>query len=267
MMDLDWLLPKEVQDRRRKQREERRVADAARRIPLCVPWTDDIKWAPELNIQARTWKNFSLFDVAPTRGLHPDNVEKDAQACSPDGKWHYNEVLLAKGQAIETIHLSRQKKGTILFDGDIRIPRLFDRGFGGHFDHNPFMSLTPMEYMTLRPGTARAKGRTLVVGLGLGYQLIEVSKRKQVKELVLIEKDQGLVDWLLPRILPKLHRKLDDVIVGDAYQLLPSMKADIALVDIYRGIYGRFERRLMREAVRMSYGEVKALWNWGSEAI
>ena len=48
-----------------------------------------------------------------------------------------------------------------------------------------------------------------VAGLGLGYQLIEISKRPQVTRLTLVEKSRSIVDWLLPVITPHLGRPLD----------------------------------------------------------
>ena len=50
--------------------------------------------------------------------------------------------------------------------------------------------------------------------LGLGHQLIEVSKRLQVKRIVLVELDQELVDWILPVIRPHVKKPLE-VVVGD----------------------------------------------------
>ncbi len=88
-----------------------------------------------------------------------------------------------------------------MWDGPVSIPALHERLSYNkdHWDQVPWMSLTPMEMMTMRHGTKRARGRVIVAGLGLGHQLIEVSKRKQVKEIVLVEKSQELVDWILPR--------------------------------------------------------------------
>ncbi len=212
--------------------EELRLRDVARRLPLAVPWTDDIKWAPELTIQTKTFPKFRLFDVKPLRFQDINSATMSQVVQSPGRHFVYAEKVLPKGHTLPTV--CGRRRGTVMFDRDILIPCLHEVAtFGSGWCRNPWMSITPMEMMTLRPGTKRAKGRVIVAGLGLGHQLIQVSKRTQVQEIVLVEKSRELVDWLLPRIKTHLARPIDDVVIGDAYKVLRKMVADVALIDIF----------------------------------
>ena len=61
-----------------------------------------------------------------------------------------------------------------------------------------------MEFFTLRGGTRFSRGHTVVAGLGLGHQLREVTHRKQVKRVTLIERSQSLLDFIMPALKPLL---------------------------------------------------------------
>jgi hypothetical protein len=237
-----------------------REARKAKRMAEAVPWSDDIKWMPELNIKADTYKPRSLFEVEPCNPA--PKADEPRLVVSPEGRFAYAELAFPAGGVTKTFQGSRQ--GTALFDGPTLIPALYERAYGGGWGEYPWMSITPMELMTLRGGTRMAKGHVVVAGLGLGHQLIEVSKRKQVTKVTLVEKSQELVDWLLPRIEPFLGRPLDQVIVDDAYEEVPKLTADVALIDIFKGYGNNAERakRLIRNATN-----IPACWVWGSATI
>jgi hypothetical protein len=239
------------------------MTDSERRVPLAVPWDDNIKWTKELNVQAETYQVRSLFDV-PASGVNDVNLLAPAERIvSPGGGFCYAETRLRRGDMLATAH--GRERGTVLFDGPVIIPKLHerDRG-GGGWQRNPWMSLTPMEILTLRPGTRRARGSVVIAGLGLGHQLIEVSKRPQVKKLVLVERSRELIDWVLPRIRPHLGRALDDAVVEDVYVALPKMDADVALVDVFPG-YGSNAWQV--EKLRRTSPRVKFIWGWGTQDL
>ena len=100
-------------------------------------------------------------------------------------------------------------------------------------------------------------------GLGLGHQLIEVSKRLTVKEIVLVERSQELVDFYLPRIRPLIKKRLT-VLVGDALEIVPTLRADVALIDIFPA-YGGNEPAT-RELARRS-PNIKKMWGWGTAEL
>lgn len=171
----------------------------------------------------------------------------------------YRERILPAGASLDTA--SGNKRGVVIFDGDVTIPMIFDE----QRVSAPWMSFTPFEFFTLRPGTRLARGHTIVAGLGMGHQLVEVCRKRNVKRVTLIERDRGIVDWILP--LLDLSGTPVDVVVGNACKLLPDMKADVALVDIFPNYGGN---RINRPDWRGWYNPsvdfpgIKRTWIWGS---
>lgn len=246
--------------------QKRRNEEAKkRRLKAAVPWTPDIKWQPELNIQATTYEVRNLFPECPVRGAPPDpNAHAEPGVISPCGEWLYGLQQLPAGTPLNTWRGSRI--GTVMFDGPVLIPTIHQahRTGGGWRNYNgPWMSQTPAEMISMRGGTKLAKGHTVIAGLGLGYQLIEVSKRKKVTKLTLVETSAGLVSWILPRVRPHLGCEID-VIVGDAYQVLPKLTADVALVDIF-DTYGHNDEDQRR--LRESCFSIGHIWCWGTARI
>jgi len=246
----------------RKRREKHEKEERKRRLKECVPWDPKMAWLPELNIQAKTYKMPSLFKVEPVK--HRDaNLDKPSQqARSATGKYVYRERVLKRGDKMDTYCGS--KSGDVLFDGQVKIPMIFDRHAKlGDYHEDPWMSFTPMEVFTLRPGTRKAKGHVIVAGLGMGYQLQEVCKKRSVDRVTLVEIDQELVDWIFP--LCDTHGKDVDVVIGDAKKLVPKMEADVALIDIYRG-YGN-NGHMMRYYIQKHRAKINTVWIWGAAKI
>jgi hypothetical protein len=201
--------------------------------------------------------------VEPASAIHPSRCAEDELELSPSGQFCYLEKVLPAGEKLNTFCGS--KRGTVLFDGPVKIPAIHERGWSEHFSawhDDPWMSLTPMEAMTLRVGTKLAKGRVVVAGLGLGHQLIEVSHRRQVTSLVLVEHSAELVEWVIPRLTPHLGMPVE-VIVGDATEVLPKLTADVALVDIFKGYGGNNERRFLRR----KHCKIPTIWCWGAASL
>ena len=140
-----------LSDAQIKAQEERRLREVARRLPLAVSWTDDLRWAPELTIRAKTFPMLSLFDVKPLRNNDINSATMSHVVQSPYKHFVYAEKLLPKGRLLETI--SGRRRGTVMFDRDIFIPCLHEVAtLRSGWNHNPWMSITPMEMLTLRPG-------------------------------------------------------------------------------------------------------------------
>jgi len=247
-----------------KAREEQRL----QRIAKAVPWRPDIPWSRELNIKADTYLVRHFFDGQET--------------LSKSGLWRYSEQVLPKGRLLATLHGSRH--GTVLFDGSVLIPRLHRRDDEA-WSTEPFMSLTPMEMLTLRAGVRLATGHVVIAGLGLGHQAIEVSRKKTVKKITIVEKCSDLVDFVWPEVQKHVGDKPIEMIVGDAYEVLPKLTANIALVDIFP-TYGsnrfevrdlepdRYSRKSNRSSERYSFGwkpvpcpTIKKVWVWGAADV
>lgn len=236
------------------------------RLQHCVPWSAATRWQPELNFQASTYRIYELFEGIVPSDAPVDTLDASQHVDSPQGSFRYCVRLHRRGRPLLTWWGSQV--GTVIFDGDVAIPALFearpeDERAQGRWQESPWMSLTPAEYLTLRPGTRMARGHTVIAGLGLGHQLIEVSKRLQVKRVTLVELSQELCDFVLPQVRPRV-RKPFDVVVGDAYEVLPTLRADVALVDIFPG-YGNAQAAIDELAAR-SPG-IKKWWGWGTSEM
>jgi hypothetical protein len=257
LLDFQMMAELRLTPEQRRARDEARALRVEERLATAVPWTARTGWRRELTITADSYRPRRLFDVQPLRG-RPSDATPECVASDPSGRWSYVERVLPRGAALPI--MSGRKRGDVMFDGDVSLPALFETGRRGWND-GPWMSLTPMEIISLRPGTSKAKGRVVVAGLGLGHQLIEVSLRRQVTSLVLIERDASLVEWLMPRLAPHLGMPVE-IVVDDVWKALPTMSADVALLDTFPGYGGNaWERDRMRAKCA---GRIGHIWAWGA---
>lgn len=238
-------------------------AEYQRRMGSCVPWNPAMNWAPELNLVGESYRPFIAFPELAPSDAPVAEVTPAERADSPGKRFRYCVRLHRAGRRLLTWWGSQT--GSVIFDSDVAIPAIFQcrEGEPGVWNESPWMSLTPAELLTLREGTRLAKGRVVIAGLGLGHQLIEVSRRLQVKEVVLVELSQELVDFYLPRIRPHVKKRLT-VIVGDAFEVLPTLSADVGLVDIFPE-YGGNEPAM--QLLRRRCPKIKKLWGWGAASV
>jgi hypothetical protein len=246
---------------RRRTRKKRESEYAEEVLKKAVPWDPQMKWLPTLGIEARsfqTWLNARMLfpDVRPSKlTTHIKNV--DDKIVSPCGQFAYVNRIFPGAESLPSYY--GNKKGNVWFTEDVVVPTLVRIWKGWADGDSVAMSLTPMEIFTLRGGTRRAKGHVVVAGLGLGYQLREVAARKSVKKITLVERSNGLLQWLLPPVLEKMEGVKDiTVIEGDAREIVPKLQADIALIDIADG-YGHNEFRRCPD--------IPYVWVWGSAKI
>lgn len=239
------------------------VEEYQRRMRSCVPWSPAMTWTPELNLIGETFKTIDVFPELAPSDAPVDELNPAERADSPNREFRYCIRLHRAGRQLMTWYGDRT--GSVIFDSDVRIPAIYQclPGQPGVWNQAPWMSLTPAEILTLREGTLLAKGRVVIGGLGLGHQLIEVSKRLQVKEIVLVELSQELVDFYLPRIRPLIKKRLT-VLVGDAFKIIPTLSADVALLDMFPA-YGGNEPAT-RELARRS-PKIKKVWGWGTATL
>lgn len=253
-----------------REQEQALIADYRRRLERCEPWSPAIPWQRELQFQAATYELFEAFPGVLRSDAPVAELRESEHRDSPSGEFRYCVRLHPRGRPLLTWW--GRETGTVIFDADIGIPALFQARAPGdptsgpapapaadRWQASPWMSLTPAEFLTLRPGTRLARGRTVVAGLGLGHQLVEVTRRLQVKHVTLVERSRELVDWLLPALRPRL-RKPVEVIIGDAFEVLPRLRADVGLVDIFPS-FG--EAGPAMAALRRRCPGIKTLWGWG----
>jgi hypothetical protein len=176
---------------------------------------------------------------------------------SPSGAYLYTNRILPAGQTLK-LALNPSKEGTVEFDGDVVVPSLFDLN---PIKPEPWMSLTPQEMITQRPGIRRAFGTVMVGGLGLGWFLRKVHDRDEVQRVILVEKCHELLQWYgsaLCRQLPKVT----DVICGDVYDQIGRFGARTKhLLDIWK-VYGDC---LLDDRFQWHKRRYKHVWGWGDE--
>lgn len=241
--------------------EARRAQELAERLTRAVPWTPTLRWTPRLTLQGATWPTWPLFDVTPT---HEADIAHEpspgtAFAYSPSGKFLFCQKVLPAGCLLTTI--SGNKQGAVLFDTPVLVPSL--HGLDREVYRGLWMSLTPMEVFSLRAGTHLAHGHTIVAGLGLGWALVEALEKPSVTRVTLVEINAELVAWLLPRVRARLSpaaaAKPCDVVVGDARAVLPTLAADVALVDIFP--------RYGSNRLRVATPQIGKVWCWGAAHV
>ena len=284
--DFELLSPFSLSPKMREEQEAKQKARLAARYAAMVPWTLNLSWAKQLNIQAATWPTWKLFDVEPTTcrdiNLETDTAKKFAM--SPGGMYMFCMRTLKQGALLETLQGSR--RGDVLFDTPIDIPTLYERVVSGDngdvastwsrpWREDPWMSLTPMEVLSQRPGTRQAKGHVVVAGLGLGWGLYDVLRKRTVRKVTLVERSAELVDWVLPRVMDNVHRRIGknvphvEVIVGDARNVLWNFEADVALIDIFPR-YGSNEFFVRDPAVSYEHThpqKIETVWCWGAATL
>ena len=246
-----------------KAQREREQRETAERLKQGVPWTPGLKWQPRLTITASTWPAWSLFSVEPS-SCNNVNDEKDTNklALSPNGRFAFYRKTLQRGVRIATMCGAR--RGNVMFDEPVAISALHERTHRGDaWKENPWMSVTPMELMTMRPGIRMARGHVVIAGLGLGRMVVDVMRKRSVTKVTLVERSQELVDWVMPAVAPMIRGlgKDFDTVVGDAYEILPTLTADIALVDIFESYGGNDFLR------RRRCPNIPVVWSWGSATI
>ncbi len=246
----------------RAARKERERLILEEILKTAEPWADNLSWRPSLVVKGETWDPRRVFQVESLNNGCDDDVNDEQFVDSANGQFRYVHKLLPRGRSLVTYKGSQ--RGIVRFDTDVIIPALFERLHTGRLDDTPWMSVTPMELMTLRTGTKLAKGNVVVAGLGLGHQLIEVSKKKSVKSIILVEKSQELVDFIYPAIREYVKCPVE-IMVGDAYKVLPTLTADVALIDIF-GHYGNNGDYITSQLRRFNKN-IKNVWCWGSAKV
>ena len=99
-----------------------------------------------------------------------------------------------------------------------------------------WMSVTPFEINTMKPVIDKMNGKVVTLGLGLGYFASMAALKPEVKEVLVIEKDQHVIDIFLKHIYPYIENKEKIKIHHqDAYDYLKTNAHDFdhLFVDIH----------------------------------
>ena len=226
-----------------------------KRLPL-ETWDEETTALKQnLFLDANSYHQTPLFDLPSAQ------VERlsDNFLVSPSGSFAYQNRVLPKGipLALYGVH-----HGVVVFNGDVVIPTLIDMTMDSRSQSRfaastaqvqraewgaVWMSLTPGEMLTQRPGIRRAHGTVLIGGLGLGWMLGKVCQRDSVDRVIVVEQSQELLDWY-GHDLCKRFPKVSDVICDDVFNQIGMHGAStMHLLDIWRGYADSSrDRRLLK---------------------
>lgn len=116
------------------------------------------------------------------------------------------------------------------FSKDIEVPAVFE-------NHRIWMSIVPHEIFTMQKAINESKGKVLAYGLGLGYFPLMAVMKDDVKEVVVVEKEQEPIDLYLKCIAPSFKESSKIKIVKmDAFEHASKVKDgeyDMIFADIW----------------------------------
>ncbi len=104
---------------------------------------------------------------------------------------------------------------------------------------NEWMTLSPVDIDTCETAIAKARGKVVTFGLGLGYYAYMVSEKDEVNSIYIVEKSENVIRLFKKHILPFFtHPEKVKIINADAFEYaekqMPSEHFDLAFVDTWR---------------------------------
>ena len=85
--------------------------------------------------------------------------------------------------------------------------------------NNIWMSLNPNEIETMKPYIEKGKGNVLVLGLGMGYVTYMLSRKEDVRSVLIVERDKDIINLFKSLIWPNFaHKGKIKIIEGDAIE-------------------------------------------------
>jgi hypothetical protein len=187
----------------------------------------------------------------PARGKYELSRSHEADRVMLGNKTIMRMVLPA-GQELETYYGNR--KGVVCFSGEVEIPNQTEYG-------QAWMSLTPMEVLSQRPGIKRGRGKVLVGGMGMGWFARKMLERQQVKHVTVVDKDPGVLEYFGNPLKDEFGDRLT-LIHGDFYDQNAN-SFDSVLADIWPGIY---DISCDKQFLKIAASHPNA-WGWGYKWI
>ena len=130
------------------------------------------------------------------------------------------------------------------FESDLVVPRLgffselvaFPSVYEGVI---PWVSVCPSEISSMQTQIRRARGRVLVLGLGIGYYPYVVSEKENVGSITIVERQPEIIELFEKNILHQFtNRGKIRIVRSDAYEFLDSVRDgefDFCFADIWEG--------------------------------
>lgn len=116
------------------------------------------------------------------------------------------------------------------FTGPVRFPGIYEGDV-------PWMSVCPSEICSMAEPIRCARGRALVLGLGLGYYPFMISARPDVSSVVIVERRPEIIEIFRSHLLPQFpQREKIKIVQADAFAFLESVADgdfDFCFADIW----------------------------------
>ncbi len=270
---------------RRRRQEEEATYTALKDTPAEPFRGKDQEFREVLWLRADSWPAYQLFDSPPFlhdgQVMHPTEWAEYTVRC-PGTNFYYANKTLPLSYSLQ-VAVRKGTEGRVFFDGPVVMPVLFEQlGPEEDFRQEVWMGLTPMEMMTQKAGIDRARGRCVVGGLGLGWFLSEIAAKPEVREIVVVERNPELLEWVAPRLeakFPEVKAKVRRWVAGDAYDYVAkdlvrenfvsdrkrwAAESDTCyLLDIWPA-FGDADHDMMFARLEAALGD--RVWGWGRHA-
>ncbi len=103
----------------------------------------------------------------------------------------------------------------------------------------PWVSACPSELFSMGPDVPAARGRVLVLGLGIGWYPFAIADKPEVSEIVIVEHAPEVISLFETYLLPRFpHREKIRVVEADAFAYLAALapgRFDFCYADIWEG--------------------------------
>ncbi len=118
------------------------------------------------------------------------------------------------------------------FPEKVEFPALYKKNI-------PWVSVCPSEVFSMAPDIPEAKGKVLVLGLGLGYYPYRICENDEVESITIVEKSPEVIRLFREEILPHFsNKKPIRVVTEDAFSFLERVRPgdfDFCYADIWEG--------------------------------
>ena len=154
-----------------------------------------------------------------------------------DGNWEFKweEYSPYRGVIAEDMVIYEDFKEVPplgFFPDGFRFPAVLENG-------NEWMTLTPVDLDTCEEAIAKARGKIVTFGLGLGYYAYMASEKADVESVTVVELSKDVIRLFEKHILPQMkNRHKIKIVNADAFEyaekFMPGEHFDVAFVDTWR---------------------------------
>lgn len=192
------------------------------------------------------------------------------------GRFEVNQVHARAGTKMRSgtlrTALYGQESETLVFDEPTVWHELSEKG-------SVWMTDYPIEQRQMDDLIARASGRVLVGGLGLGYAVVALARRPRVREIVVVERSRDVANlvWAATRKrVREIGRKVPmRLVVDDLFKYLKQRQArrngqpefTWGLFDIWQGDGEATFHHTVIPLRKLAHGVVRTLVNWNEDVM